>query len=59
MMFADDTNFLYSHMNIKTLFDIVNKELNVDEWFKANKLSLNTKKTEYTFFPNFYPSTNS
>ena len=49
IMFADDTNFFYSHMNIKTLFDTVNKEL-VNEWFKANKLSLNTKKTEYTFF---------
>ena len=45
IMFADDTNFFYSHMNIKTLFDTVNKELNnVNEWFKANKLSLNTKK---------------
>ena len=51
IMFADDTNFFYSHTNIKTLFDTVNKELiNVNEWFKANKLSLNTKKTEYTFF---------
>ena len=50
-MLADDTNFFYSHMNIKTLFETVNKELNnVNEWFKANKLSLNTKKTEYTFF---------
>ena len=27
-MFADDTNFFYSHMNIKTLFDTVNKEPN-------------------------------
>ena len=51
IMFADDTNFFYSHRNIKLLFDTVNKELkNVNEWFKANKLSLNTKKTEYTFF---------
>ena len=50
-MFADDTNFFYSHRNIKLLFDTVNKELkNVNEWFKANKLSLNTKKTEYTSF---------
>ena len=50
-MFADDTNFFYSHMNIITLFDTVNKELNnVNEWFKANKISLNTKKTGYAFF---------
>ena len=26
IMFADYTNFFYSHMNIKTLFDTVNKE---------------------------------
>ena len=29
----------------------MNNELNhVNEWFKANKLSLNNKKTECTFF---------
>ena len=51
IMYADDTNVFYSHGNIKFLFETVNKELNnVSEWFKANKLSLNTKKTEYTFF---------
>ena len=51
IMYVDDTNVFYSHGNIKFLFETVNKELNnVSEWFKANKLSLNTKKTEYTFF---------
>ena len=51
-MYADDTNVFYSHGNIKFLFETVNKELNnvLSEWFKTNKLSLNTKKTEYTFF---------
>ena len=51
-MFADDTNLFYSHNNnIKTLFETVNKELTlINEWFKANKLSLNTSKTKYTFF---------
>ena len=28
IMFADDTNLFYSHENIKTLFNIVNNELN-------------------------------
>ena len=28
IMFEDDTNFFYSQMKIKTLFDTVNKELN-------------------------------
>ena len=50
-MFADDTNLFYSHSNIDTLFKTVNKELNyINEWFKANKLSLNISKTKYTFF---------
>ena len=46
-MFADDTNLFYSHKNITTLFQIVNSELKlVNEWFLANKLSLNAKKTK-------------
>ena len=50
-MFADHTNLFYSHSNIDTLFKTVNKELNyINEWFKANKLSLNISKTKYTFF---------
>ena len=48
-MFGDDTN-LYSYHNIKTLFTTVNEELNrTGQWFKANKLLLNTKKIKYTF----------
>ena len=44
IMFADDTNLFYSHKNITTLFQIVNSELKlVNEWFLANKLSLNAK----------------
>ena len=51
IMFADDTNLFYSHKNIKTLFNTVNLELKkLNEWFKANKLSLNADKTKYTFF---------
>ena len=51
IMFADDTNLFYSHENLKTLFHIVNEELNkLNNWFTTNKLSLNTGKTKYTFF---------
>ena len=51
IMFADDTNLFHSHSDIKTLFQIVNKELtSINKWFQANKLSLNAKKTKYTFF---------
>ena len=51
IMFADDTNLFYSHQNISSLFMTVNNELDkIGECFKANKLSLNVKKTKYTFF---------
>ena len=47
IMFAGDTYLFYSHKNIKTLFQIVNSELKlVNEWFLANKLSLNVKKKQ-------------
>ena len=48
-MFADDTNLFYSHKNIKTIFQIVNSELLVNEWFLGNKLSLNAKKNKICF----------
>ena len=45
IMFADNTNLLYTHKNIKTLFQIVNSELKLaNEWFLAKRLSLNAKK---------------
>ena len=39
-MFADDTNLFYSK-----------KELNeISEWFRANKIYINTGKTKYIYF---------
>ena len=50
-MFADGTNLLYSNKDINTLFKIANEELNeTNEWFRANKLSINAGKTKYIFF---------
>ena len=50
-MFADDANLFCSHKNIHQLFAKFNEELeNIGDWFKANKLSLNNKKTKYTLF---------
>ena len=50
IMFADDTNLFFSHRNISTLFLTVNNELHkIGELFKANRLSLNIKKTKHTF----------
>ena len=51
IMFADDTNLFYEHKDLKTLFSLVNQELQkINEWFEANKLSLNVGKTKYLLF---------
>ena len=48
IMFADDTNLFYSYHDIKTLFSTANEELEkLEDWFTANRLSLNIKKTKY------------
>ena len=52
-MFADDTNTFLSSHNYTELFTKLNTELDhLSNWFKANKLSLNTKKTHYIVFGN-------
>ena len=52
-MFADDTNLFYSNKDINALFKVANEELNeINEWFKANKLSINAGKTKYIYFTN-------
>ena len=39
-LFADDTNLLYSHRNLKTMETVVNSELsNLNEWLTINKLN--------------------
>ena len=44
-LFADDTCIILANDNLKELESLVNRELgNVNEWLKANKLSLNIKK---------------
>ena len=51
ILFADDTNIVYSHENIFDLILNVNNELTkLSNWFKANKLSLNVKKTNFMLF---------
>ena len=51
IMFADDTNLFYTHSNIQKLFSTMNEELaSINQWFTSNKLSLNAKKTKYSFF---------
>ena len=50
-MFADDTNLFYENKNIVKLFGTVNEELmDINDWFMANKLSMNVGKTKYSLF---------
>ena len=50
IMFADDTNLFFTHKDIRYLHQIVNQELENNQWFVSNKLSLNIKITKYSFF---------
>ena len=51
VLFADDTNILLSHNNLRELINIMNLELiNVSSWFKSNTLSLNRSKTHFMHF---------
>ena len=45
MLYADDTCILVSGNDLKALITMLNDELiSLNNWFKANKLSLNTKE---------------
>ena len=50
-LFADDTNLLYAHKNLKSLEIAVNSELlKLSDWLTANKLTLNIKKSNFVIF---------
>ena len=49
--FADDTNLVFSHKNLKVLRKRVNSDLELlFDWLCANRLSLNVGKTEFVIF---------
>ena len=51
LLFADDTTFQVSGVDIKEIFEIANSELaKASNWFKANKLTLHVKKTKFMIF---------
>ena len=51
VLFAEDTNLFSSHHDLSNLTNLINIELlKLPEWFKANKLSLNIKKSNYIIF---------
>ena len=48
LFFADDTTILFSSSDIVSKIPMINRELlEVSNWFKANKLSVNATKTNY------------
>ena len=51
LLFADDTNLLFKNKNLENLEMSINQELKIiNDWFRANKLSLNANKTKYILF---------
>ena len=51
LLFADDTSIFLAKKDLKTLEDTINTELDhVSNWLKANKLSLNVKKSNVLLF---------
>ena len=53
IMFADDINLFLSGSNISEIERKLNNELSLlTEWFNANRLSLNIKRTSYIVFCN-------
>ena len=60
-LFADDPCIFFFHANIAKLSLSINEELNMlHKWLKANKLLVNTSKTNFSIFvssKNSQPST--
>ena len=51
VLYADDTNVIYSHKDLDSLLHIASTEIEkVSSWFKANKLSMNADKTKLIIF---------
>ena len=51
LLFADDTNIVIKGDNLNDLNSIINEELTkLYVWFRANRLSLNVKRTNYIVF---------
>ena len=51
VLFADDTNIIYSGYNMKEILEQITAEMNkLKNWFHINKLSLNLQKTKLMFF---------
>ena len=46
-----ETNLFYSHKDSSCLINLINDQMSkLSEWFKANMLSINIKKSNYMIF---------
>lgn len=53
ILFADDTNLFFESKNLNLDADIINSDLEIfNKWCHANKLTLNTEKTQYIIIKN-------
>jgi len=53
VLFADDTTCLAKGTNLKDLVSFVNIEMQkIANWFRSNKMAVNTSKTKYIIFRN-------
>ena len=51
ILFADDSNLFSNNSDLHAIENMLNQELaDISGWLKANKLSLNVKKTHYMIF---------
>ena len=51
ILFADDTNIFLTGKNLSELTEFLNEDLvNIEEWLRCNRLSLNVLKTNYMIF---------
>ena len=51
VLFADDTNLFFSHNDLSYLMETINSEMiQLSNWFLANKLSINVKKSNLMIF---------
>ena len=53
ILFADDSNFSFSHNNYENMVAIINGELkHIQQWTVANRLTINVEKTKMMLFTN-------
>ena len=60
VLYADDMNLLVSNKSLKKSMMVLNKELaRLEEWFQANKLTVDLSKTKFILFGSRQRLTNS